>query len=141
VPMITTENFSTRGYYDAGAVTQTSAQIFVAMAALTTVLSDMLKTFYTMKGMARLHKVPPIDIYNLVAQFDERLDAYKQQYLMPLHVVDMFLDPTGRYPLELLTFFKHSADDLCDPNRNRVSCLLYIRGNSLSCSAPECRPQ
>jgi hypothetical protein len=95
--MITTANFSTQEYAGAGAVSQTSAQLFVAMAALTTILSDMLKTFYTMKGMARLQKVPPIDIYNLVAQFDERLDAFKRQYLMLLYVVDTFLDPTGRY--------------------------------------------
>jgi hypothetical protein len=101
--MVTTENFSAHGYSAADTVTQTSAQIFVAMAALTTILSDMLKTFYTMKGMARLHKVPPVDIYHLVAQFDERLVAFKQQCLMPLHVVGTFLDPTGRHPLELLS--------------------------------------
>jgi hypothetical protein len=102
--MITTENFSTHRYSGGGAVTQTSAQIFVAMAALTTILSDMLKTFYTMKGMARLHKVPPVDVYRLIVQFDERLDAFKQQHLMPLQVVDTFLDPTGSHPLELFIY-------------------------------------
>jgi hypothetical protein len=96
VPMITTENFATEGYAGGPALSQTSAHIFVAMAALTSILSDMLKTFYTMKGMARMKTVPPEDIYALVAQFDARLTSFKEQYLTPLYILDTFLDPTGR---------------------------------------------
>jgi hypothetical protein len=67
VPMITLENFPSEGYGGVP-ISQTSALIFVA---LTTIFSDVVKTFYTIKAMARLRALCPEDIYILVAQFYE----------------------------------------------------------------------
>jgi hypothetical protein len=68
--MITLENFPSEGYGGVP-ISQTSALIFVAIAALTTIFSDVLKTFYTIKATARLRALCPEDIYILVAQFYE----------------------------------------------------------------------
>jgi len=95
-PMITIDNFPIEGYRGS-LMPQTSARIFVAIAALTTILSDILRKFYVIKAITKLQTMSPEDIYILVAQFDERLSVFRREYLVPLYNVDTFLDSTGMY--------------------------------------------
>ncbi|GME37559.1 hypothetical protein EJ03DRAFT_330720 [Neofusicoccum parvum] len=70
---------------------------FVAMAALTTVLSDILKTFYTMKALDRLRGLSPEAMYELMQHFQGRLNVFYDDYLLPLNDFEdeTFLDPTA----------------------------------------------
>lgn len=99
-PMVTLENFSTQGY-KGSVMSQTSAQIFIAIAWLSTILTDVLKNFYTIKAISRLQTLLPEEVLNLIGEFEERLACFHQDHMVPLYTVDTFLDSTGMYSLEL----------------------------------------
>ncbi|RFU26998.1 hypothetical protein B7463_g9353, partial [Scytalidium lignicola] len=93
-PMITLENFSNDGFGTTG-VTLTSACIFVGMAELTKILSELIKKFYTIKGMGRLQALTVQEFYAMVEDYDECLRVFQREHLEPLRDVDTILDSTG----------------------------------------------
>ena len=93
-PMVTMENFPSEGYRGS-LMNQVSARIFVAMAELTIILSDILKNFYTIRAIIRIHALSPEEMHVVVAQFEERLSIFQREHLVPLYTADTLLDSTG----------------------------------------------
>lgn len=96
VPLPSLENIPTQSW-NGLKLPRRSAMQFVAMAALTTILSDILKTFYTMKALDRLRGLSPEAMYELMQHFQGRLNVFYDDYLLPLNDFEdeTFLDPTG----------------------------------------------
>jgi hypothetical protein len=70
---------------------------FVGMAKLTTILSDVLSTFYSLKATDRLKQLSPASLYDLQGQFQHRLQGFYDEHLLVISNVDTFLDPTGMF--------------------------------------------
>ncbi|EME44715.1 hypothetical protein DOTSEDRAFT_53722 [Dothistroma septosporum NZE10] len=74
----------------------TCSRMFVAMAALTQILSTILSTFYTTKSVEKLGAATAEEIGRLGAYFDMQLANFRARYLSELlRVSDIFLDSTG----------------------------------------------
>lgn len=83
----------------------TSAQMFVAMAALSQILSLLLTHFYTLKAVTRLPMVPVEEVAELGRFFERQLTAFYTEHLLPLtQVNDMLLDPTGELCIAQITY-------------------------------------
>jgi hypothetical protein len=87
VPLPTVDNFSHTGLSSTtlslGPVLQ-----FVAMAHITTILSDLLNTFYTLKAMERIKLLPLEMLYSILGDFQRRLAAWNEQHLCQLYNVN-----------------------------------------------------
>ncbi|KAL3428252.1 fungal specific transcription factor domain-containing protein [Phlyctema vagabunda] len=102
VPMITIDQFSHLGLNDEHIGLQPALQ-FVAMAHLTTILSDLLTTFYTLKAMDRV-KLLPIDVlYQIMDEFQGRIHNFHEEHLCQLYNVNTLLDSSGSIILAFYT--------------------------------------
>lgn len=76
---------------------RTSSQMFVAMAALSQILSAVLTTFYTLKGAEHMLRSTAEEVERIKAYFELQLSQFHNSYLASLlPVADVFLDPTGQ---------------------------------------------
>ena len=96
VPLPTLANFPTKNFQDLPSPDIGILQ-FVGMAVLTTILSDILATFYSLRSHERLKSCPPELLETFANQFLQRLIAFHNEHLLPLYDVDGFLDPTGKF--------------------------------------------
>lgn len=97
-PMIKLENFSNGDFGTTNNTTLTSARIFVGIAELTKILSELIKNFYTIKGIGRLQALTIQEFYAMAGSYEERLHAFQREHLEPLRDVDTLLDSTGLSP-------------------------------------------
>ncbi|EME83990.1 uncharacterized protein MYCFIDRAFT_173052 [Pseudocercospora fijiensis CIRAD86] len=68
---------------------RTSAHMFVAMAALSQILSAILTTFYTLKAADNMARVTAADVANMKSYFEQQLNDFHARYLVALqNVVD-----------------------------------------------------
>ncbi|KAF2209038.1 hypothetical protein CERZMDRAFT_47994 [Cercospora zeae-maydis SCOH1-5] len=87
-----------------GALPRTSAQMFVAMAAVTQILARVLTTFYTPKAAQRMADIAPTEVSKAKRCLEQQLLDHRDFYLAELeHVADLFLDPTGTLELAYYT--------------------------------------
>ncbi|KXT17020.1 hypothetical protein AC579_4330 [Pseudocercospora musae] len=83
---------------------RTCAHMFVAMAALSQILSAILTTFYTLKAADNMARATAGDVANMKSYFEQQLNDFHARYLVALqNVVDVFLDPTGTVYLAFYT--------------------------------------
>ncbi|KAK6396591.1 hypothetical protein LTR65_008489 [Meristemomyces frigidus] len=76
----------------------TSARMFVAMAALTQILSMLLSHFYTLRAVNNLAQASVEDMSELGRYFEQLLSGFYTEHILPLTTVnDTLLDPTGLY--------------------------------------------
>lgn len=102
VPMLTLSNFTHTGLNNEPIGLMPALQ-FVAMANLTTILSDLLSTFYTLRAMDRL-KVLPIEVlYGIMDEFQGRIHAFHEEHLCQLYNVNTLLDSSGSVILAFYT--------------------------------------
>ena len=94
VPMITIDNFSHVGL-DNESITLVPALQFVAMAKLTTILSDLLSTFYTLRAMDRLKLLPVDGLYSIKNDFQSRIQTFHDVDLCRVYSVNTLLDSSG----------------------------------------------
>ncbi|KAH8810654.1 fungal-specific transcription factor domain-containing protein [Xylogone sp. PMI_703] len=102
-PMITLDNFSNDDFATVSDVTLTSARIFVGIVELTKILSELIKKFYTIKGIGRLQELAAQELYAMVEDYDEHLCVFQREHLEPLSNVDTILDSTGTIFLAFYT--------------------------------------
>lgn len=94
VPLPTIDNFTDTGLNNEPIGLMPALQ-FVAMAALTTILSDILNTFYTLKAVERIKLLPIEMLFSLLDQYQQRLNAWNKEHLCQLHNVNTLLDSSG----------------------------------------------
>jgi hypothetical protein len=102
VPLPTADNFSHIGLSNTP-ISLTPALQFVAMAHLTTILSDLLNTFYTIKAMERIKLLPLEMLYSILDDFQRRLAAWNEEHLCQLYNVNTLLDSSGSVVLAFYT--------------------------------------
>jgi len=102
VPLPTLDNFSQTGLLNQP-LPLTPAIQFVAMAHLTTILSDILNTFYTLRAMERIKLLPLEVIYSILDDFQGRLATWNQEHLCQLYNVNTLLDSSGSMVLAYYT--------------------------------------
>ncbi|PVH88712.1 hypothetical protein DL98DRAFT_648064 [Cadophora sp. DSE1049] len=83
VPLPTISNFSHLGLANTP-LTLTPALQFIAMAHLSSILSDVLNTFYTIKAMERIKLLPIEMLFSILDGFQERLRSFRDEHLCPL---------------------------------------------------------
>jgi hypothetical protein len=54
------------------------------MAHLSSILSDLLNTFYTLKAMERIKLLPIEMLFSILDEFQERLGIFRDEHLCPL---------------------------------------------------------
>lgn len=84
VPLPTISNFSHTGFKGENIGIGPALQ-FITMVHLTTILSDILTTFYTLKSHDILRALPPSTIFSLLDTFQSRLHAFHETHLIPLY--------------------------------------------------------
>jgi hypothetical protein len=96
VPMITLSNFEANSE---------GAAIFVAMANLTRILSDLLSTFYSLRAMERVKTLPIEILYSLMDDFQSRIHNFHEEFLRGLYTSNMsgLLDSSGTVILAFYT--------------------------------------
>lgn len=102
VPMLTLDNFSHTGLNNEP-IGLTPALQFVAMANLTTILSDLLSTFYTLKAIDRVNLLPIEVLYSVMDDFQARIHAFHEEHLCQLYNVNTLLDSSGTVILAFYT--------------------------------------
>ena len=102
VPILTLDNFSHVGLNNEPIGFMPALQ-FVAMANLTTILSDLLSTFYTLKAMDRVKLLPIEVLYSIMDDFQTRIHAFYEEHLYQLYNVNTLLDSSGTVILAFYT--------------------------------------
>ena len=102
VPMITLDNFPHVGLNNEPIGLMPALQ-FVAMANLTTILSDLLSTFYTLRAMDRIKLLPIEVLYSKMDDFQARIHAFHEEFLYRLYNVNKLLDSSGTVILAFYT--------------------------------------
>jgi len=104
VPLPTISNFSHLGLAN-NPMTLTPALQFIAMAHLSSILSDVLSTFYTLKAMERINLLPIEMLFSILDGFQERLRNFRDEHLCPLcsGSTNGGLDGTGSVVLAFYT--------------------------------------
>jgi hypothetical protein len=102
VPMLTLDNFSHVGLNNQPMGLVPALQ-FIAMAKLTTILSDLLSTFYTLKAMDRVKLLPIEVLYSIMDDFQARIHAFHEEHLYQLYNVNTLLDSSGTVILAFYT--------------------------------------
>lgn len=77
-----------------------AAQMFIAMASLSVLLSRILSTFYTIKAVQTFRENPNSEeiVEALAAQFREQFDDWRNNHLLAINIHrQTFPDPTGEY--------------------------------------------
>ncbi|KAL2848404.1 fungal-specific transcription factor domain-containing protein [Aspergillus pseudoustus] len=108
VPMLSLDDVPSEGWYSsgsAGGVPRSAAHMFVAMAALTTILSDILVKMYSIRSMragyAVVNQEGPFD---LLDHFEQRLEVFEREHRLALEAPgDQMLNPSGTLVLALYT--------------------------------------
>lgn len=109
VPIITLSHFPHTDH-DGAPIGPLPAQIFVAMAHLSVILSDILGTFYTLKAMERAKALPTEILYAYLDDFHVRLQEFHEVHLTPFYGTGQgLLDATGTvwlayYTVEIVLF-------------------------------------
>lgn len=94
VPALTANHFAHLGI-NGESLAQTPALRFVATASLTTILSDVLDTFYTLKAVDGIKNLPSEMLLSLLSGFQTRLTAWNENHLARLSDTNTFLDSSG----------------------------------------------
>ncbi|PIA93416.1 hypothetical protein CB0940_04969 [Cercospora beticola] len=82
----------------------TSAQMFVAMVAMTKILAEVLTMFYTLKAAQQMTKTSPTELSSMKAHFEQQLLDLRTRCLAPPeHIANLVLDPTGTLDLAFYT--------------------------------------
>ncbi|CAG8958284.1 hypothetical protein HYFRA_00000639 [Hymenoscyphus fraxineus] len=112
VPLPTISNFSHTGLKGENIGIGPALQ-FITMAHLTTILSDILSTFYTLKSHDILRALPVSTIFSLLDTFQSRLHTFHETHLIPLYNIgspqsssgmgQVVLDSTGTTVLSFYT--------------------------------------
>lgn len=115
VPLLTVEDIAPTTV-SGDRLPQTSAKMFVAMAALSQILSMLLSNFYTLKAIARLPTVPVAEVAEMGRFFERKLTSFYTEHLLPLNQVnDMLLDPTGEFRVETRSVWASVAVPISEP--------------------------
>lgn len=83
MPFPTIANFSHVGLNGEG-IGLTNALGFIAMAHLSSILSDLLSTFYTLKAVDRIKLLPHPLLFSLLEEFQDRLRVFRDEHLCQL---------------------------------------------------------
>ncbi|KAL2068896.1 hypothetical protein VTL71DRAFT_15234 [Oculimacula yallundae] len=83
VPLPTISNFSHTGLANTP-LTLAPALQFIAMAHLSSILSDLLNTFYTQKAAERIKLLPIEMLFSIFDGFQARLRTFRDAHLCPL---------------------------------------------------------
>ncbi|TVY80655.1 Transcriptional activator protein DAL81 [Lachnellula suecica] len=102
VPMITIDAFSHTTLHNEP-TSLTPALQFVAMAHLTSILSNLLSTFYTLKAIDRIKLLPIEVLYSIMDEFQTRLLTFQDDHLCQLYNVNTLLDSSGSVTLAFYT--------------------------------------
>lgn len=102
VPLPNIDNFSHTGLNGNPLSLQPALQ-FIAMAHLTTILSDLLNTFYTLKSIERIKTLPIQTLYTILSDFQVRLQHFHEEHLCQLYNVNTLLDSSGSVILAFYT--------------------------------------
>ncbi|KAL3460123.1 fungal-specific transcription factor domain-containing protein [Aspergillus heterothallicus] len=104
VPMITGDDVPREGFRGA-TVPRSAAGMFVALAALTTVLSDVLVKMYSIHSMrARDNGRNQEGLFELLDDFEQRLQTFEAEHRGALETPsDQVLNPSGTLVLALFT--------------------------------------
>ncbi|RDW91051.1 hypothetical protein BP5796_02216 [Coleophoma crateriformis] len=98
VPLVTLEDFK-----NDDPVSTVSAKQFIAMAALSRILSDILSIFYSLRSIHLLRTAPAEEVASTFNVFRGQLKTFKGAYLHELFATDLFRDPTGTVELAFYT--------------------------------------
>lgn len=136
VPVVTATHFSTEVNREYGWKTPRAAtDLFVAMAHLAVILSEMLPTFYSLRAQASLKAKTTNELLSLVRQYEDCLVLFKQTHLNPLLTLiqeQHTLDPAGTLVLAFHTLqavlyravFPYISPDTSSQVRHRVRDVL-----------------
>ncbi|KAE8452507.1 hypothetical protein EG329_000410 [Mollisiaceae sp. DMI_Dod_QoI] len=102
VPLPTIDNFSHTGLNNFPLSLQPALQ-FIAMTHLTTILTDLLNTFHTLKSIERIKLLPIPLLYSILDDFQARLHAFHEEHLCQLYNVNTLLDSSGSVILAFYT--------------------------------------
>lgn len=95
VPLLTTDDIPA-ATVSKDSLPQTSAQMYVALAALTHILSAILTQFYSIKGAYSMAASNPDEVVRIKEYFELQLRDFQARYMASFSKVsDVFLDPTG----------------------------------------------
>lgn len=94
VPLPTVNNFSHTSLNNEPLGLMPALQ-FIAMASLTTILSDLLNTFCTLKAVERIKLLPADVLLSLLHGFQERLRVWNDENLRQFYNVNTLLDSSG----------------------------------------------
>ncbi|CAK4008924.1 transcriptional regulatory [Lecanosticta acicola] len=95
VPLLTVDDIPAETVGKDG-LPRTSSQMFVAIAALTQILSAILTTFYTLKGAEHSALSTVEELARVKGFFELQLHDFQARYMAPFaNITDVFLDPTG----------------------------------------------
>ncbi|RDW62535.1 hypothetical protein BP5796_10837 [Coleophoma crateriformis] len=94
VRLPTLENMSSTAYEDLTMPTNGIHQ-FIGMAKLSTILSDVLSIFYSLRASERLKESSSQSVHDLMVQFQFRLESFHNEHLFGLSDIETLLDPTG----------------------------------------------
>ncbi|KAH7336388.1 fungal-specific transcription factor domain-containing protein [Rhexocercosporidium sp. MPI-PUGE-AT-0058] len=83
VPLPTISNFSHLSLAN-NPLALTPALQFIAMAHLSSILSDVLNSFYTFKAMERIKLLPIEMLFSILDRFQDRLRTFRDEHLCPL---------------------------------------------------------
>lgn len=74
----------------------TGKHCFVAMAALTVILDEVLSIFFTISSVVNLRKVSGEHIIEISDRIDQKLDVWQTTYLDQILIQRFFPDVTGK---------------------------------------------
>lgn len=105
VPMLSTSDFpalhATSLVNEGADLTQPiGVDCFIAMAKLSVILSDLLKTLYTIKAVEFLREKPAEFILSIVEHIVTALSDWRTEFLEPLLKRNLFPDVTGKNGLD-----------------------------------------
>ncbi|RFU33120.1 hypothetical protein B7463_g3210, partial [Scytalidium lignicola] len=112
---------------------RTGTEVFVAMALLTQILSDILSTFYTIRGIERCMAKSEDDLFSICASFESDLDNWQEHYLNSLLNSRSFPDCTGSIELAAYTVIITLYRALL-PKLSRLNALVYYIRRKASCA-------
>lgn len=126
VPTLTTADFDDTDIHGESSSLSTSrsreenvsSRMFIAMADLSIILSDVLSTFYTVSAVHTLKNIPAYQKDACIFSFIERLDQWNSAYSFLFEENrDLLPDPTGAYICVLPSILKYTylstAQALC----------------------------
>lgn len=76
----------------------TGKHCFVAMAALTVILDEVLAVFFTISSVVSLRKVTGEHIIDIYDRIDQKLEVWRSTYLDQILIQRFFPDVTGKIP-------------------------------------------